>query len=127
MPDRVLVLLNDDLADPDASLLRGAGVFETVLVIDGVALELGAHLARLARSAARCSKARHPRWSSRRLVTRVHTLNGPPLPDTGRAAGVVAVTHRHWLGDRYRRCLGHHGAVSVTGTREGRWSKVERL
>lgn len=60
MPDRVLALLNGDLADPDVPLLRaddlgvqrGDGVFETVLVVDGVALELDSHLARLARSAA---------------------------------------------------------------------------
>ncbi|HSL08386.1 MAG TPA: aminodeoxychorismate lyase [Pseudonocardiaceae bacterium] len=60
MSERVLALLNGGLADPDAPLLpaddlgvlRGDGVFETVLVVDGVALELTAHLARLARSAA---------------------------------------------------------------------------
>lgn len=57
---RVLALLNGGVADPDAALLRaddlgvlrGEGVFETVLVIDGLAVELEAHLARLARSAA---------------------------------------------------------------------------
>jgi len=57
---RVLALLQGGLADPDAPLLRtddlgvlrGDGVFETVLVVDGVACELEPHLARLARSAA---------------------------------------------------------------------------
>ncbi|MGH3787067.1 MAG: aminodeoxychorismate lyase [Pseudonocardiaceae bacterium] len=59
-PKRVLALLNGGVVDPDAALLRaddlgvlrGEGVFETVLVIDGLAVELEAHLARLARSAA---------------------------------------------------------------------------
>ncbi|MGH3915654.1 MAG: aminodeoxychorismate lyase [Pseudonocardiaceae bacterium] len=60
MHDRVVALLGEGLVDPDAPLLRaddlgvlrGDGVFETILVVDGVALELDAHLARLARSAA---------------------------------------------------------------------------
>ena len=59
MTPRVLALLDGGLADPDAPLLRaddlgvmrGDGVFETVLVVDGAACELEAHLARLARSA----------------------------------------------------------------------------
>ncbi|MEV0676699.1 aminodeoxychorismate lyase [Actinosynnema sp. NPDC050436] len=57
---RVLALLDGTLADPDApqirvddlGLLRGDGVFETVLVVDGKPRELGPHLDRLARSAA---------------------------------------------------------------------------
>ncbi|MQA15416.1 MAG: aminodeoxychorismate lyase [Pseudonocardiaceae bacterium] len=60
MTERVLALLDGTLADPEAPLLRaddlgvvrGDGLFETILVIDGVALELEPHLARLARSAA---------------------------------------------------------------------------
>lgn len=60
MIDRVMALLGGGLADPDApvlrvddlGVLRGDGVFETVLVVDGVAMEFDAHLARLARSAA---------------------------------------------------------------------------
>ncbi len=60
MTPRVLALLDGGLADPDAPLLRaddlgvmrGDGVFETVLVVDGVPCELEPHLARLARSAA---------------------------------------------------------------------------
>ncbi|WP_026455488.1 aminodeoxychorismate lyase [Saccharomonospora iraqiensis] len=57
---RVLAFLDGTLADPDRpqirvddlGLLRGDGIFETVLVVDGVPRELGAHLDRLARSAA---------------------------------------------------------------------------
>ncbi|PRX47431.1 4-amino-4-deoxychorismate lyase [Prauserella shujinwangii] len=57
---RVLAFLDGTLADPDAAhirvddlgLLRGDGIFETVLVADGVPRELGPHLDRLARSAA---------------------------------------------------------------------------
>ncbi|MGH3911248.1 MAG: aminotransferase class IV, partial [Pseudonocardiaceae bacterium] len=60
MTERVVALLGGGLVDPDAPLLRaddlgvlrGDGVFETILVVDGVALEFDAHLARLARSAA---------------------------------------------------------------------------
>lgn len=57
---RVLALLDGTLADPDIPLirvddlavLRGDGVFETVLVVDGKPRELGPHFDRLARSAA---------------------------------------------------------------------------
>ncbi|HEX6345151.1 aminodeoxychorismate lyase [Umezawaea sp.] len=57
---RVLALLDGTLADPDAPLLRvddlglmrGDGIFETVLVVDGKPRELDPHLDRLARSAA---------------------------------------------------------------------------
>ncbi|MBN6035925.1 aminodeoxychorismate lyase [Amycolatopsis sp. 195334CR] len=57
---RVLAFLDGTLADPDAAhlrvtdlgLLRGDGVFETILVADGEPRELGPHLDRLARSAA---------------------------------------------------------------------------
>lgn len=57
---RVLVFLDGTVADPevpqisanDLGLLRGDGVFETVLVVDGRPRELGPHLDRLARSAA---------------------------------------------------------------------------
>jgi 4-amino-4-deoxychorismate lyase len=57
---RVLAMLNGTLADPDQpqlrvddlGLLRGDGVFETVLVVDGQPRELDPHLDRLARSAA---------------------------------------------------------------------------
>jgi len=57
---RVLAMLDGTLADPegahirvdDLGLLRGDGVFETVLVVDGKPRELGPHLDRLDRSAA---------------------------------------------------------------------------
>ncbi|AHI01879.1 aminodeoxychorismate lyase [Kutzneria viridogrisea] len=57
---RVLALLDGTTVDPetplvrvdDLGLLRGDGVFETVLVVDGRPRELGPHLDRLARSAA---------------------------------------------------------------------------
>lgn len=57
---RVLVMLDGTLADPEAAhirvddlgLMRGDGIFETVLVVDGKPRELGPHLDRLARSAA---------------------------------------------------------------------------
>jgi 4-amino-4-deoxychorismate lyase len=57
---RVLAMLDGTLADPDAThirvddlgLLRGDGIFETVLVVNGRPRELGPHLDRLARSAA---------------------------------------------------------------------------
>lgn len=56
---RVLAMLDGTLADPEAAhirvddlgLLRGDGIFETVLVVDGKPRELGPHLDRLARSA----------------------------------------------------------------------------
>ncbi|MCT2585938.1 aminodeoxychorismate lyase [Actinophytocola gossypii] len=56
---RVLAMLDGTLADPEAAhirvddlgLLRGDGVFETVLVVDGKPRELGPHLDRLERSA----------------------------------------------------------------------------
>lgn len=57
---RVLAMLDGKLADADAplirvddlGLIRGDGVFETILVVDGKPRELGPHLDRLARSAA---------------------------------------------------------------------------
>jgi 4-amino-4-deoxychorismate lyase len=57
---RVLALLDGTLADPDTPLIRvddlvvmrGDGIFETVLVVDGKPRELGPHFDRLARSAA---------------------------------------------------------------------------
>lgn len=56
----VLAFLDGTLADPDTAhiriddfgLLRGDGVFETILVADGTARELRPHLDRMARSAA---------------------------------------------------------------------------
>ncbi|WP_040803297.1 aminodeoxychorismate lyase [Nocardia concava] len=59
MVERVLVTLDGAIQDPDAPLLyaddigalRGDGIFETVLVRDGVPCALELHLARLRRSA----------------------------------------------------------------------------
>jgi 4-amino-4-deoxychorismate lyase len=56
---RVLAMLDGTLADPDSpqirvddlGLMRGDGVFETILVVDRRPRELGPHLDRLARSA----------------------------------------------------------------------------
>jgi 4-amino-4-deoxychorismate lyase len=56
---RVLVTLDGNVADPDQpqirvddlGLMRGDGIFETVLVVDGKPRELDLHLNRLARSA----------------------------------------------------------------------------
>ncbi|GAA1984874.1 aminodeoxychorismate lyase [Amycolatopsis minnesotensis] len=58
---RVLAFLDGTLADPDAAhirvddlgLLRGDGIFETILVVGGKPREFGPHLDRLARSAAK--------------------------------------------------------------------------
>lgn len=57
---RVLAFLDGSLGDPaqpyvrvdNTGVLRGDGIFETVLVVDGKPRELGPHLDRLARSAA---------------------------------------------------------------------------
>jgi 4-amino-4-deoxychorismate lyase len=57
---RVLALLDGTLADPDTplirvddlGLMRGDGIFETVLVVNGKPRELGPHFDRLVRSAA---------------------------------------------------------------------------
>ncbi|WP_158884398.1 aminodeoxychorismate lyase [Amycolatopsis anabasis] len=57
---RVLAFLDGTLADPetphirvdDLGLMRGDGIFETILVVDGKPRELGPHLDRLGRSAA---------------------------------------------------------------------------
>jgi 4-amino-4-deoxychorismate lyase len=57
---RILAMLDGTLADPDQphirvddlGLMRGDGVFETILVVDGRPRELEPHLRRLARSAA---------------------------------------------------------------------------
>src|SRR6266480_3758496 len=57
---RVLAMLDGTLADPeipqirvdDLGLMRGDGVFETILVADRKPRELGPHLDRLARSSA---------------------------------------------------------------------------
>lgn len=123
-------MLNGELADPeqahlrvdDLGLLRGDGVFETVLVVDGRPRELEPHLDRLVRSAAmldlpvpdraaweRCVKAVLDAWTGgaemalRLIYTRGGELGGPPTGFAlgspiaepvlrARAAGVAALT-----------------------------------
>lgn len=126
---RVLALLDGTLADPESPLLRaddlgvlrGDGVFETILVIDGAPLELEPHLARLARSAAmldlpapdigawrRCARAVIDAWrGGREMVLKLVLTRGPeagsgitgfatgaPVPDSllaQRRDGIAAV------------------------------------
>ncbi|ANZ37365.1 4-amino-4-deoxychorismate lyase [Lentzea guizhouensis] len=73
---RVLALLDGTLADPDApqirvddlGLMRGDGVFETILVVDGKPRELSPHLDRLERSAAMLDMPVPPRAEFERAV-----------------------------------------------------------
>jgi 4-amino-4-deoxychorismate lyase len=73
---RVLAMLDGTLADPDAAhirvddlgLMRGDGIFETVLVVDGKPRELGPHLDRLARSASMLELAPPDRAAWERCV-----------------------------------------------------------
>ncbi|MEU4806686.1 aminodeoxychorismate lyase [Actinosynnema sp. NPDC023587] len=73
---RVLALLDGTLADPgtplirvdDLGLVRGDGVFETVLVVAGEPRELGHHLDRLARSAAMLDLPEPDRAAFERMV-----------------------------------------------------------
>lgn len=73
---RVLALLDGTLADPDApqirvddlGLMRGDGVFETILVVDGKPRELTPHLDRLDRSAAMLDMQTPPRAEFERAV-----------------------------------------------------------
>ncbi len=82
---RVLAMLDGTLADADAplirvddlGLMRGDGVFETVLVVDGKPRELGPHLDRLARSAA---------------------MLGLPAPDRAAWERCVALVLANWTG-----------------------------
>ncbi|HUQ59043.1 aminodeoxychorismate lyase [Lentzea sp.] len=73
---RVLALLDGTLADPDSpqirvddlGLMRGDGVFETILVVDGKPRELTPHLDRLDRSAAMLDMQPPPRAEFERAV-----------------------------------------------------------
>ena len=73
---RVLALLDGTLADPDSplirvddlGLMRGDGVFETILVVDGKPRELTPHLDRLDRSAAMLDMPAPPRAEFERAV-----------------------------------------------------------
>lgn len=114
MTDRIVALLGDRLVDPDAPLLRaddlgvlrGDGVFETVLVVDGIPVELDAHLARLARSAAMlelpdpdlpawrsCARTVIDAWDGGpEMVLRLVLTRGPEAHLAGRGGDVGAVT-----------------------------------
>ncbi|MGH4013588.1 MAG: aminodeoxychorismate lyase [Pseudonocardiaceae bacterium] len=109
MTERVVALVGEGLVDPDAPLLRaddlgvlrGDGVFETVLVVDGMALELEAHLARLARSAAMlelpapdpaawrsCAQTVIDAWDGEReMMLRLILTRGPETCVQGRGIG----------------------------------------
>ncbi|MCR3746728.1 aminodeoxychorismate lyase [Lentzea californiensis] len=73
---RVLALLDGTLADPDSpqirvedlGLIRGDGVFETILVVGGKPRELTPHLDRLDRSAAMLDMQPPPRAEFERAV-----------------------------------------------------------
>ncbi|HEX8864414.1 MAG TPA: aminodeoxychorismate lyase [Lentzea sp.] len=73
---RVLALLDGTLADPDSplirvndlGLMRGDGVFETILVVDGKPRELTPHLDRLDRSAAMLDMPAPPRAEFERAI-----------------------------------------------------------
>ncbi|GHH36700.1 aminodeoxychorismate lyase [Lentzea cavernae] len=73
---RVLALLDGTLADPDSpqirvddlGLMRGDGVFETILVVGGKPRELTPHLDRLDRSAAMLDMSPPPRAEFERAV-----------------------------------------------------------
>ncbi|SDP83168.1 aminodeoxychorismate lyase [Lentzea jiangxiensis] len=73
---RVLALLDGTLADPDSpqirvedlGLMRGDGVFETILVVGGKPRELTPHLDRLDRSAAMLDMQPPPRAAFERAV-----------------------------------------------------------
>jgi 4-amino-4-deoxychorismate lyase len=89
------------LRPDDLGVLRGDGVFETVLVVDGIAVELAAHLARLARSAAmldlpapdlgawrRCVQTVIDAWDAgREMVLRLVLTRGPETCPPGRGTG----------------------------------------
>jgi 4-amino-4-deoxychorismate lyase len=117
---RVLVMLDGTVADPDQprlrvddlGLIRGDGVFETILVVDGKPRELGPHLDRLARSAAmldlpapdrdawtRCVDAVLARWTEPECALKlVYTrgIEGGDGTPTGFALGmeIAAKTRR---------------------------------
>lgn len=76
---RVLVFLDGSVADPDVpqvrvddqGLMRGDGIFETILVVDGKPRELGLHLDRLARSAAMLDLPEPDRAAWERVIGQV--------------------------------------------------------
>src|SRR2546423_559398 len=104
---RVLALIDGTLADPDApqlrvddlGVLRGDGVFETILVVDGKPRELGPHLDRLGRVAADGSVLEGP--TSTVVVADGNTLRTTPpssgiLPGTTQGALFRAAEKAGW-------------------------------
>lgn len=107
---RVVAMLDGTFVDPQAPLLRaddlgvlrGDGIFETIMVLDGAPLELQAHLARLARSAAmldlpapdldawrRCIRTVVDAWrGGREMVLKLVLTRGPE--ETGEVTGFAA-------------------------------------
>lgn len=108
---RVLVMLDGTIADPEAphirvddlGLMRGDGVFETILVVDGQPRELELHLDRLAASAAklelpvpdraawvRAVEAVIERWTEPECALKLVYTRGPEGGDeiTGFALGM---------------------------------------
>jgi 4-amino-4-deoxychorismate lyase len=83
---RVLAMLDGTLADPeipqirvdDLGLMRGDGVFETILVADRKPRELGPHLDRLARSSAMLALPEPDRAAWQRCAQTV--INNWPTP-----------------------------------------------
>lgn len=76
---RVLAFLDGTFADPDQAhirvddlgLMRGDGIFETILVTNGVPRELDAHLDRFARSAAKMDMIPPDREAWERVISLV--------------------------------------------------------
>ncbi|MCA1655202.1 MAG: aminodeoxychorismate lyase [Pseudonocardiaceae bacterium] len=113
---RVLAKLDGTLVDAatpliradDLGLMRGDGIFETILVVDGKARELGQHLDRLARSAAmlelpppdraqweRCVQVVLDNWSGGEMALKLFYTRGPEFGDgrpTGYALGLPIST-----------------------------------
>ncbi len=100
---RVLAMLDGSLADADGrhlrvddlGLIRGDGVFETVLVVDGEPRELGPHLDRLARSAAMLDLPA-PDLDAWRLVSRAVV---DAWPEPGEMALKLVLTRGPEFGD----------------------------
>ncbi|WP_031467501.1 aminodeoxychorismate lyase [Sciscionella sediminilitoris] len=117
---RVLVMLDGTVADPEAAhirvddlgLMRGDGVFETILVVDGKPRELDLHLDRLAASAAKLElpepdrvawqhavEAVLERWTEPECALKLVYTRGPEDTDevTGFALGMSIGEQVHEL------------------------------
>lgn len=100
---RLLALFDGTIADPEAphvrvddlGLTRGDGVFETVLVVDGRARELGPHLDRLLRSARMLDLPVPPRAEWERLFATVVAA----WPEPGEVAVKLVCTRGAEYGD----------------------------